>query len=434
MAEKKENFHFPHYAYKKIDSAYIPSKVYVSMNQDGCGPCNPLVNIGDIVTEGKLLATGKNGTTPIHSPIPGVVSAFETFPMPDGTTAQCVVIELNGSFTFKGKERIATSWKQQDSSKLISQIKSRGIINTFDDSHCSLAWQIDTAGPFCQTLGVRLFDFDPSSSVDIIAAQLYQKEVLEGALICAQAMNADAILFFYCSDSWTMPEASELEDFFQRLPFLFMKTDCKLYPSASRRELQNLVKKHSHLILEHVSMDIKICIDTTTALAVYRGISMSLPVMETLVEVSGIPLHKTCIFWVKIGTTIRKLLEECGGTETKPAKIIINGLLKGVAVTEIDIPVTKYLKSITLLSSDTMPDQKTSLCIHCGACRKICPIGLLPDMISSYYANETSMPKEILSSVHLCDECALCNTACPSRLPLFQMISQLKDKNNAKKI
>lgn len=430
MAEKKEKFNFPHYVYNKIDSAYIPSKVYISLKQDGHEPCNALINIGDSVTEGTLLATGKNGTTPIHSPIPGIVTAFKTSSMPDGTTAECMVIELNGSFTFEGKEKTSAQWRSFDSSKLISQIKNRGIINTFDNSHCSLAWQIDEAGSLGKTLGVRLFDFDSSTSVDKTVARLYKNDVFEGARICAQAMNADGIVFFYCSNNGTLPDASELEVIFKDFPFYFIKTNSNLYPSASHRELQKLIKKYRHTIPECISADIKIYINATTALSVYRSISRSLPVMETLVEINGSALHENRILWVKIGTSIRKLLEECGGTEKKPAKIVANGLLKGVAVAEIDIPVTKYLKSITFLSSNTLPDQKTSLCIHCGFCRKACPIGLLPDMVYCYYANKTSVPKEILSSVHLCDECALCNTACPTRLPLFQIISLVKDNNN----
>ncbi|WP_455160924.1 4Fe-4S dicluster domain-containing protein, partial [Treponema lecithinolyticum] len=99
-----------------------------------------------------------------------------------------------------------------------------------------------------------------------------------------------------------------------------------------------------------------------------------------------------------------------------------------------DMPVTKYLKTLTLLSSDSIPDLRTTQCINCGFCRSVCPMGIQPDRIFDHRINNTVLPDEILLSAYLCDNCALCNAACPARLPLHQTVSNYKEHPYAPKV
>ncbi len=433
MTEKNKNFYFPKYTYKKIDLAYVPSTAYISLSQDGITTCKPFVNVGDTVYEGQLIASSRQAGSNIHSPIPGIVNGFENCSMPNGSSEECIVIKMSGEFTHTGKETRLRSWKYDTSSRIVTQIKQQGVINTLDMQIGSLADQIESLRSTEKTLGVLLYDYDPSTTVCNTSVELYQKEVFEGCVITARAMNADGIVFFYNKDASSFFN-DEIKEILEETPHCFIPVNCDLYPNASTRKLLNLLQKNRQSIPETISANMKICIDTTTALSTYYGIVYALPVTGTLVEINGPALHETRIYSVKIGTPIRKLLEDCGGTEKIPSKIVINGLLKGTAINDLNIPVTKYLKSITLLTSESVPDQEKSLCIHCGLCRKTCPAGLLPDTLYSHKVNNFTVHDEIRLSAILCDECALCNTTCPSRLPLFQTIAQIKEELHETKV
>ncbi len=434
MKEKKQNFNFPKYMYEHVDLAYIPSTAYVSLNQDGITKCKAFVTIGDSVEEGQLIASNRKASLNIHSPIPGTVVAFETRMMPNGKEEECIVISLRGSFSYTGKERRTRSWKYDTSSRLLSQIHQQGIVNTLDSHLGSLSHQINSLSANQKTLGVLLFDSDPSITVSTTSTHIFKREIFEGSKICARAMNADGIVFFISTSMINSFSESDIQEIINDIPHFFIPVNCNLYPSASPRELETLIVKHKSSMPAAIKANMKICIDTTTALSIYKGIVSEFPSTDTLVEINGEALHESHIYSTKIGTPIKRLLEECGGTEKLPAKVITNGLVKGIAISDLNIPVTKYLKSITLLSATSVPDQRQSPCIHCGKCRHTCPSGLLPDKLYGYYIHKFPIDNAVKLSAALCDDCALCNTSCPSRLPLFQTISLIKEEDNETEI
>ncbi|MGI5172086.1 4Fe-4S dicluster domain-containing protein [Treponema sp. OMZ 840] len=425
MTEKKERFNFPRYEYMCLHPAYIPNAVFVSLEQGG-GVSKPLVKPGDSVFEGQTIASGYKTSVPVHAPIPGTVIDITERTMPDGKNAECICIAFKGSFNFEGKNCSANlHWNKQSAHKLISQIRHNGIINTFDTGNASLAWQMEkcSASP---VLGVRLFDFDPSCFVDGFISSFFIDEVLQGVLICATAMQAKSVVFFYSASDFVLPDKEKTDAYFNKISYSFIKTDTRFYPSGSERVLQKIVKKTPPV--QNAVSSVNLFIDSRTAFSVYKCIVLSMSLTDTIIEVNGQALHESKMLKVKIGTPIRRLLEECGGCEKPPAKIVINGLIKGTAVCDLDIPVTKYVKTITLLAATDLPDQTVSQCIHCGFCRKACPLGIQPDRIYSHYTNKAPLEPDILLSAHLCDNCALCNAACPARLPLYQTVSTYKEK------
>ncbi|WP_428771541.1 hypothetical protein V1L52_05810 [Treponema sp. HNW] len=441
MREKKEEFDFPHYEYRRLHCAYIPSTAFVSVRQ-GKSDSRFIIREGDEVSEGQIIASGYKNAVPVHAPIPGIVSEIAERTMPDGSRAECAVLQFRGGFAFEGKEQVYTDYrKKQGSHKLIPLIRQHGIINTFDLDNNSLAEQLDKAGSDNYVLAVRLFDFDPGCSRDGFISSFFTKEVIEGACLCARAMHTESLVFFYGGEDFRLPDEKTLEALCDTISCRFIKIDTRFYPSGSQRVLEKILQKNT---VQHTKPGSEkafrnfekgknkaLFIDSATAYAVYRCLCLSVPFTDTVVEVNGPALHESKMFKVKIGTPIRRLLEECGGCEKEPAKIIINGLIKGTAVSDLDIPVTKYVKTVTLLSADSIPDQRISDCIHCGFCRKACPLGIQSDRIYSHFVNKTPLGADILLSAHLCDDCALCNAACPARLPLYQTVSKYKEKQDA---
>ncbi|MCR4940623.1 MAG: SLBB domain-containing protein [Treponemataceae bacterium] len=417
----KKKMNIPYVAFSEAVDAYLPLYDFVPLKDEEGKVCIQKTALNTRVSEGQVLGKYDAYSASVHSPVPGVLKEYRSLPMPDGKTTEVAVIKLDGEFSFKGKKIRNHSWDNLSSIDICSILADNGVINTFD-TPCSIAREILNHNDHRSgetTLALRLFDADPSCRTDSFIALKKTKEVLEGALIIAKALSASNI-FVLCE-----------KDIKYYSSFSFDNMNFIHVPSSKQVMCG---KKNIDTILQNNKYPYKtsVAIDSSTAFAAYEAVVLQKPLLERFIQVSGDALKNNVMFRVRIGTPVRKLIEQCGGFKKKPYKIIINGLIKGTAIADPDTPVTNIVKSITILSRISVPDQKQSHCIHCGNCHRICPVHLHPDAFFDYYYFHKELSEAFINSSRLCIQCGLCNTSCPSRLPLFQSIALIKGTLNEK--
>ena len=411
----KRKITVPNVSFSEAVDACIPLYDYVSLNDAEGNASVPKAAVNTRVCEGQVLGKYDAYSASVHAPVPGVLTEYKTLTMPNGKKSDVAVIRLDGEFTFKGKKLRKHSWDNLSSVDICSILADNGVINTFD-SPCSIARQILSFNDRKSgevVLSVNLFDVDPSCSTDSFIASKKMNEVLEGAAIIAKALSADKIFVLH-------GKSDKIPEFIPYKNMFFIKVPALRQLMCGKREID--------LILENNKYECKtsLAIDSTTAFAAFEAVVYQKPVLERFVQVSGDALKKNIMFKARIGTPLRKLVEQCGGFKKKPYKIVINGLIKGVAVAEPDTPITNIVKSITILSKHSVPDQQQTHCIHCGNCHRVCPVRLHPDSFFDYYYYHSPLPEDFLKSSLLCTQCGLCNTSCPARLPLFQSIALVR--------
>ena len=147
-----------------------------------------------------------------------------------------------------------------------------------------------------------------------------------------------------------------------------------------------------------------------------------------MVHFTGNCIYSSCLLNVKLGMSIKDVVSQIGGFEKAPSLVVINGNQTGAAVSSLDVPITKYTKSVSFLSSKKETDSHVYSCINCGKCREVCPIKICPDVLYKHAKNGVEIDEIYLKTATVCNSCSLCNTVCPSRLPLGQMIATIKDK------
>ena len=420
-------------SYKKTVNGFIPREVYIPLSQDFeiDGKC--LVKPGDHVEEGQVLAEYKDEKSIFphfeYSSIPGIVEQVLLNPSPSGKKIETVKIRLQGSFKYLGKKRPETDPRTIAQAEIIKIIAEKGILNTFvTDKPEYLAENLEEVrGHKNRLLIVRLFDDDPSRMIDGILSNLYQDRINEGIRILIKAIDADGVILI-TDNNFEKPEIFNPFD----VPTFFLKLNSRDYPSTYKKNICTAIKRKAKQQPFSRITKYDLFVDATTVLEMQDCVKFNTPVTSRFVHVNGDCIPASGILKVAVGTTFRMLAEQCGGFVKSPEGIIVNGMISGVSSGTLDAPVTKYVKSVTFIPKMQCPDQRQTVCIRCGNCRRACPAKLSPDIIYRYIRNGMFASEDYLASAEFCSDCGLCNSVCPSRLPLSQRIYEFAKSKKLK--
>ncbi|MBA3070883.1 MAG: RnfABCDGE type electron transport complex subunit C, partial [Nitrospirae bacterium] len=174
-------------------------------------------------------------------------------------------------------------------------------------------------------------------------------------------------------------------------------------------------------------MDVGVVVQNVgTALAVYEAARYGKPLIERVVAVTGEGISNPSNLMVKIGALVSDIIKECGGFRGDAGKVISGGPMMGFALPSLDVPVTKGTSGILVIPEEgVIHAYKFGPCIRCGRCIDICPMGLMPSMMSilsekGHYEDA----KEY--NLFDCFECGSCAFVCPSKRPIVQFIRLAK--------
>ena len=414
--------------YNSSENAFLPRIVTVPLVQEKKVRCVPVVQEGEIVSEGQIIAVPEpqDAGAKIHSPIPGTVVGIDTTRCPNGKPEIAIKIKLHGRFSYLGKKNPVTDWKSLSPYAIVQKILDKGVVNTFHVNNTeSLANQIDAIGKKKnKTLIVRMYDEDPIRITDSLVTKFNISEIKTGAYITSRAMQADAVLYVFSDD---MKKKDELEKFFElgkNEKIMFMNT--KKYPSGFQNEICASYKKIFKKNMDFRISKSDLFVDSSTMFEVCQAVENDLPVINKFVHFSGNCLAASCLLNVKIGTLLKDIVFQLGGFSKEPSMIIINGHLTGYSVQSLNVPITKYVKSVVFVSKKKSPDQLMNVCISCGNCRSICSRNLSPDLLYLYKTENKKLDPEYIQTAQYCVECGLCNSVCPARIPLAQIIASMK--------
>ena len=421
--------------------AFLPKFAVIPLCEDDSDFLEVLVSEGSVVKEGDVIA--KTRGLYIHSSVPGLVKKIEQRQYSNGKQGLCAIISLGGAFSFLGKRMYPQAWHDYEASTMRFLLKEAGIVNTFSKSQSIYTQMAEIHKTKSDTVVLRLFDSDPSYITESFIAKNYISSVLEGAAILSKAFDAKNLFIAYSVNEKNSLK-SEIDAFLnenskvifpENLEVFTIGIDLKKYPAGTMHDLSTFIKKNfKDERFSNIGRK-DLFVDSTTALNAYNAIIFKKPVLTTFIHVTGECLNSAAILNVRIGTSLRDIVEQCGGFKRKVAKIIVNGIIQGKSLSSLDIPVSCSIKSVEFVPKKRAKLQITEKCIRCGNCRKICPVYLWPGNLYRLahlesLENASESDKIAYKSAILCTECGLCNSVCPSRIPLSQTISILKDSYN----
>ena len=140
---------------------------------------------------------------------------------------------------------------------------------------------------------------------------------------------------------------------------------------------------------------------------------------------SGSAVRNPKNLYLRIGTSFKDAIEQCGGYKEELGKLISGGPMMGIAQFTDEVPVIKGTSGILAFSKKEADIPESSNCIMCGRCVEACPVNLMPYKISRYAIQKNF---EAADEYHAADciECGGCSYICPAKRPLKETISVSK--------
>ncbi len=403
-----------------VKEASLPSQVLIQLSQHIGAPCKCVVQIGQEVKKGDLIGEPTGFVSaPVHSSVSGKVVALMDIPNAMGRMVPAVVIDNNGKEEWT-QLRDNPDYMKLTPEELKGKIKDAGIVGmggaTFP-THVKLSppkeKPIDVViinGAECEpylTADHRLMVETPSDVIEGLKILMRVLGVSKG-YVGIENNKPDAIA--------KMKEASSGETNIE-----VMALEVK-YPQGAEKMLIKAITDRD-VPAGGLPMDVGVVVQNVgTALAVFEACRYGKPLIERVVTVTGLGVKSPGNLRAKIGTPVRELIETCGGFNNNPAKVILGGPMMGFAQYTIDVPVAKGTSGVLIMSEEELSvSGRFGPCIRCSSCIDVCPMGLMPSMLS--ILSEKGFYEETKEYNLLdCFECGTCTYVCPSKRPIVQFI------------
>jgi electron transport complex protein RnfC len=158
--------------------------------------------------------------------------------------------------------------------------------------------------------------------------------------------------------------------------------------------------------------------NVSTAVAISDAIQKGMPLVERAVSVTGEHIANPGNYMVKIGTSVKALIDYCGGITGEDVTVKMGGPMMGFPLTDEEVPVIKGTNGVIAIDTDHTKEEE---CIKCGRCVDVCPMELAP-LNFAKYVKEGNAQALLDNHIRDCFECGCCQYICSSKIPLVERI------------
>lgn len=405
---------------KALEYAKEPNVVYIPLQQHIGAPCEAIVNVGDRVKVGQKIGEAEAFvSTPIHSSVAGIVKSIKDMTTPTGMSCKTIEIESDGTNELDENIKLNRTVDELSPKEILDIIKELGITGMGGagfPTHVKLSpppeKKIDTViinGSECEpflTSDHRIMLEQPENIIIGLKAIMKVLDVKNGYL-GIEDNKMDVVEVFR---NLIKPE--------DNIKVVTVKAK---YPQGDEKRLIDAITGR-HVPSGGLPMDVGCVVNNAgTANAIAEAITKGKPLYERVVTITGNGIKEPKNLIAKIGTPFIELIEQCGGFNGNPGKIMMGGPMMGLSQFSIDVPVIKGTSGILVFTEEEAKPVKVLPCIKCGKCLEVCPVFLQPIYISAYALRDMFEGAEEYGALD-CVECGSCSFICPSNRPLAESI------------
>ncbi|MDA1086227.1 MAG: electron transport complex subunit RsxC [Verrucomicrobia bacterium] len=405
-------------------------RMIIPLSQHTGAPATPTVREGQEVVRGEPIAQPDGFVSvPMHSPATGMVERIAPVPTPKGGVTLGIYIKLYPGAAQEILYGAPQDLESMSPEELTLRVQATGVVGLGGaafPTHVKLAVP---EGKTVDTIIVNGCECEPYLTTDHRVMLEQINEIVIGAMIVCKAMKAERIMIGVEDNK---PDAvaafeSALQGRSNNISIHALPTK---YPQGAEKMLAKALLNRE-IPSGGLPADVGLGVFNVATLA---QIGELLPqrrgLIERVVTVTGAGVTRPGNYLTALGTPLRFLLEQAG-FEGDARQVILGGPMMGPAVACLDLPVTKGITGVLVLTDAEAATRgrKTFPCIKCGECVDACPMHLNPSrlgILARAGAYEVMDQKFHLKD---CFECGCCSFVCPSDIPLVQQFRMAKARN-----
>ncbi len=414
--------------HQPIEALPLPERVVLPLIQHIGIPAEPVVAVGDTVRTGQVIGRAEGlVTAPIHASISGTVTGILMHAHSSGREVRSVVIESDGEDRWVDTLTLRADPFSLDADELREAVAAAGVVGL---GGAAFPTRVKLSPPYDQhpdTLVINGAECEPYLTADHRLMVEEAGDIVAGVRLIARILGVKKVVIGIEDNKPDAASAMEaalsgVGDFSATIGVLPTK-----YPQGGEKQLIAAVTGRE-VPSGGLPLDVGLVVHNVgTAHAVYQAVRYGKPLVERVVTVTGEGLARPGNARVRLGTPARVVVEHFGGLSGKVGRVVFGGPMMGLAQFDLEVPVIKGTSGILAIPRDMVDTGDIRPCIRCSACIEVCPVGLLPNMISVCAEQRMFAESERFHPFD-CIECGCCSYVCPSYRPLVQMIRFAKDE------
>ncbi|MGE5476870.1 MAG: electron transport complex subunit RsxC [Bacteroidales bacterium] len=409
----------------------MPKALYLPLQQHIGAPAEPVVEAGQRVLKGQLLAhAGGPVSAPTHAPTSGVIEAITevTAPHPSGLPQKTIVLVPDGKDEWAELPGPIADPFATDPEVLRKRVAEAGIVGMGGATFPSAVKLSLGTQKKIHTLLLNGAECEPYLTCDDRVMREYAAEVVDGARIMAHVLGAAKVVVgIETNKPAAIAAMTEAAKAVANVEVVGVPVQ---YPMGSERHLTQAITG-LETPARKLTADLGVVVHNVgTARAVHHAVRFGRPLLARVVTVSGGAIARPANLEAPLGTMASELVAFCGGLTEPPRRIVNGGPMMGQPLPGLEVPVVKGTCGILALTAAETDEQPPGPCIRCGTCVTICPCGLVPVEMAAYIRKD-NLEAAAKVGVMDCVSCGSCSYICPSHIPLVHYFNYAKGAINA---
>lgn len=411
-------------ANKPIVEASPPERVVIPLSQHLGAPCKPLVTINQEVKKGEMIGEAVGFVSaPVHASFSGKVIAIGEFLNAMGRFVSSIVIENDAKEEWTSLED-TPDYMKLSPEQLKEKVKKAGIVGMGGAAFPSVVKLSPPKEKPIDTLILNGSECEPYLTGDFRLMLEKPREIIEGMKVLMRILGIKRG-FVGIEDNKPGAVKAMQESVVDEMGIEVYALPTK-YPEGAEKMLIQVITGRA-VPPKGLPMDVRVVVHNVgTAYAIYEAVRYGKPLIERVITITGEGIRNPNNMKVKIGTLVSHLIDVCGGLKDEKVKVISGGPMMGFAIPSLDVPITKGTSGIVALTErEIVHAEEFKPCIRCSRCINICPMGLMPSMLS-IYSEKGFYEGAKEYNLFDCFECGCCAYVCPSKRPIVQQIRLAK--------
>ena len=413
---------------REIRRAKLPQRAIIPLQQHLGAPCSALVSPGDRVKVGQKIGEASAFVSaPIHASISGEVKEIGCRLSPSGNKVLSLIIESDGeneAIEMVSRPGNLENLSPEEIKEIVKEAGLVGLGGAAFPTHVKLS---PPPGKKIDAYILNGVECEPYLTCDYRLMVERPGEVIEGFRILMKALRVKR---GYLGLEEDKPQAiSALEKAIENEPGLEIRVLQVKYPQGGEKQLIKAILGRE-VPSGGLPYDVGAMVSNVgTAFACWEAVRLGKPLLERVVTVAGSGIKNPDNLRVRLGTSVADLLKECGGFQGEPQKLILGGPMMGLAQFTSEVPIIKGTSGILIQTREEVRDEESGACIRCGRCLEVCPLGLVPNVLTSLAENNRFEEARDYGALD-CIECGACAYQCPAKRPLVHLVKYAKAELN----